>query len=437
MRLSLRIYLALLGVLLAMGAASAGIAYFTDHRPYRWARQQGLRQVTHLAHNLAPDLDAPVALQRRCQQIGADLQVDLTVLDAAGRPLCASGEPIATPEPETLTELSREPQWLGGRFLMGGPIRLSGAPPSVLLVRPHGPEEHFAFPWRPLATLSILLVLGFVVVSPLSRSITRPLETLAATADRFGAGDFEARSGISGADEVGRLARSFDAMAARIQAARKAEKELLANVSHELRTPLTRIRLALELVEPPDDAVRARIASVSDDVNELERLVADVLTASRLELAQLPLTKAPVRLADLAHKSRRRALDLFPGRAIDVDVPEALTVTADASLLSRALDNLVDNACKYSDADQPVRIEGGSAGGTVSVAVVDQGAGIEEADLARIFDPFFRTPSARGRAAGFGLGLALARRIAEAHGGTIAATSRAGQGTRFEVALPA
>src|SRR5438874_1680642 len=177
--------------------------------------------------------------------------------------------------------------------------------------------------------LAVVLLLSSILIYPLSRSITRPIERLTSAAEAFGRGDLSARSGVESDDEVGKLARSFDEMAARIQAARKAEKELLANVSHELRTPLARIHVALELIQGKDEDLRRRLAMVGDELDELERLIADVLTTSRLELAQAPLQRERVSAARLIEKGRQRVLALEPDRPVLAEVQPGLTVIVD------------------------------------------------------------------------------------------------------------
>ena len=170
-------------------------------------------------------------------------------------------------------------------------------------------------------------------------------------------------------------------------------------------------------------------------MDELDRLVADVLTASRLDLAALPLRKVKIDLASLIEKARRRALALDPALRFEARVDPNLSVEADEALLSRVLDNLLDNARKYGSGS-PVEVEARREDGDAVIAVRDRGPGIAAEDLPRVFDPFFRGEGAPGLAPGFGLGLALARRVAEAHGGSARALNAAGGGARIELRLP-
>ncbi len=302
---------------------------------------------------------------------------------------------------------------------------------------------------RPLLHFGV--VFGFVLLAltlgsiPLVRQITSPLERLTRAVERFGSGDLTARAEVERTDEVGRLASAFDEMAERIERLVRSEKEFLANVSHELRTPLARVRVALEIAAEGDEAkARACLSEIAADLAELERLVGDVLTAARLDLARgragvpaAALRRVPVAAAQIVEQAAARFLDLHPGRTLSIEVDGALpSIEADPALLRRALDNLLDNACAYSDPDRPVVLAARVEGGTLAIEVRDRGVGIAPEDQARLFTPFFRADRSRDRnTGGVGLGLALARGIVEAHGGTITVESVPGEGSTFRVRI--
>ena len=242
--------------------------------------------------------------------------------------------------------------------------------------------------------------------------------------------------------ELGELGRSVDEMAARLEALVHGERELLANVSHELRTPLARIRVALELAAE-GDAERARraLAEIGEDLAELDALVEDVLAAARLDArgaAALRLDDGAVEPGALVRSAAERFGAAHEGRALEVDVAENLpALRGDAALLRRLLTNLLDNAAKYSEPQAPVRLAARREGDGLVLEVRDRGIGIDPQDLPRLFTPFFRTDRSRARGTGgTGLGLLLVKRIAEAHGGTVAAESAPGEGTTFRVRLP-
>jgi signal transduction histidine kinase len=250
-------------------------------------------------------------------------------------------------------------------------------------------------------------------------------------------------------DEIGELGRAFDEMANSVVSLRRSEKELLANVSHELRTPLARIRMALDLVREGDTARAAgHLEDIDDDLEELERLLDDVMTTARLDLIQgaagrglPPLHRARVSGAELVEAAKSRFERRFPERKLSQRLAESLpAVDADPSLLRRVLDNLLDNAAKFSEPDSPISIEASPSSDQkqLVIDVRDHGIGIAPADQERIFEPFFRADRSRTRdTGGVGLGLVLARRIVEAHGGSLTVHSEPDRGSHFRVTVPA
>ncbi len=289
---------------------------------------------------------------------------------------------------------------------------------------------------RAVVVIGIMLVALVMASIPMARALASPLEKLGSAARALGSGDLSARTGLRRNDEVGDLAVAFDEAAEKIERLIRSEKELLANVSHELRTPLARMKVVLELIDSRDESIRRRLAALHEEVDELDWLIADMLTATRLDLASLPLHKVPLKVADVVEKARQRALALRPQPLVEVRVEQDLSLEVDEALLARAIDNLLDNARKYGNGT-PVEVEARREGSQALIAVRDRGPGFAEAELEHLFDPFFRGESARGQAPGFGLGLALAKRVVEAHGGTATALNVEGGGARIELRLPA
>jgi signal transduction histidine kinase len=240
------------------------------------------------------------------------------------------------------------------------------------------------------------------------------------------------------------VAHAFDEMAERVTHLLRAERELLANVSHELRTPLARIRVALDLASEGDTEVaRESLADIAGDLEELEQLIGNVLAAARLDLTVgpstiPPLDRQPVDLRELVDRAATRFRAAHPARALVVDDFEAqVVVDGDPVLLRRALDNLLENANKYTEKPESgveLRVD---ASRDVRIRVVDHGVGIGPDDLKKMFRPFFRADRSRTRATGgLGLGLLLVRRIIEAHGGTVDLESELGRGTVATIVLP-
>ncbi|MBX7191294.1 MAG: HAMP domain-containing histidine kinase [Sandaracinaceae bacterium] len=353
------------------------------------------------------------------------------------------GPPPFGPPGPRLGEPPREPPPFGPPELIDGP-----RPPIVrwlrgghaLVARGEPPPGYVG----PLLTALVGLLVIAAGAFLTARWIVQPLEIIARTAQAMGQGDLGARTKLERADEIGTVARGFDRMAERVEDMVRSERELLANVSHELRTPLARLRVALDLAaEGHTDA----LADVTADLQELEGIVDDVLLAFRFEKDKragrsgLPVgTLRETTIDELVSAIQRRFSARHPERALELDVaPELPNVLADASVLRRAIDNLLDNAHKYSpDPRTPITLRARASGSRVELVVIDRGMGIEAADLPRIFEPFFRAERSRVRTAGgVGLGLALSRRIVEAHGGTIEASSEVGVGTTMTVRLEA
>jgi two-component system OmpR family sensor kinase len=316
--------------------------------------------------------------------------------------------------------------------------------------------------WRPALGVAFVLLLVALAAAPLARRISKPVERLTEGARRLGGGDLGYRvpldrpargraarghPGRRRTDELDELTRAFNDMAERVQRLVHGQQELLANVSHELRSPLARIRVALALL-PRDGDSEARLRDVESDLAELDRLIEDVLTTARLDATGLPRRPAPVDVAALLAEVAERARHdpLTAGKTVRVAVGPAPALTADRALLKRALWNLVENAAKYGA--PPIALAATRDGDHVRLSVTDQGEGIPPAERERVLAPFHRldrarTPHAAGeRPHGFGLGLTLARRVAEVHGGRIAIEPAAVQegreaGCRVTLVLPA
>jgi signal transduction histidine kinase len=323
------------------------------------------------------------------------------------------------------------------------PFPVHGARGVLIARGVHGGPPGLTGPLLALICGFLILVIGALITA---RWIVRPIERLSRTARALGSGDLQARSQLDRADEIGELGHRFDEMADRIAGLLATEKELLANVAHELRTPLTRIGVALDLASEGDaEAARASLAEIAVDVSELETIVDDVLTAMRFELAsirapaQLPLRRARIPAGEIATAAADRLRVRHPERPLELDSPDDLpAIDVDPVLLRRVIDNLLENAHKYTpDAGSTIRLAVRRGAGEVIFEVADRGVGIPADDLPRIFTAFFRGERSRSReTGGVGLGLTLARRIVEAHGGTIDVTSTPNVGTTVRVAIP-
>lgn len=270
----------------------------------------------------------------------------------------------------------------------------------------------------------------------------RDLRTLEDAARAFGAGKLSTRANLRKRSNVYALARQFDDMAERIQGSIQHQREMMNGISHELKTPIARLEFGIALLQSPlsDDQRAVRVDALRRDVRELDELVTELLALSRLEQGATHLVLMRVAVGEW--------LDSVVGSvANDVaDRQLALVVHADAApthhvcdprLVARALLNLIRNAARYAQRTITIRAEAGPAG-ALCLTVEDDGPGIPPADRARVFEPFLRLDASRDRhTGGFGLGLAIVRRIALVHGGDVRLDAAPSGGARFAVQLPA
>jgi two-component system sensor histidine kinase MprB len=295
-----------------------------------------------------------------------------------------------------------------------------------------------------VATLRRLrLIFGLLIVSGLAFSLAlgwwiaetalAPVRKLTSAAERIAeTRDLAVRLDEHGADEVGRLSSSFNAMLRALERSVDAQRRLVADASHEFRTPLTSVRTNVELLDRgpalPDAERTAIVRDIVQQLDELAALVADVIELARD--GEAPARREDVRLDELVASAIDRARLHAPSVEFRAEL-EPTVVLGDPQRLSRAIANLLDNASQWSPPEGTVEVE--VAGGRVRVR--DHGPGIREDDLPLVFERFYRSSAARGKP-GAGLGLAIVRQVAEAHGGAAAAANAEGGGAEFTLTLP-
>jgi heavy metal sensor kinase len=277
----------------------------------------------------------------------------------------------------------------------------------------------------------------------LARAALRPIDQIVAIAARRNSRNLDERMPERDVDdELGRLIHTLNATADRMTGVLRRVEQFASNVAHELRTPLTILRgeaeLALAGPRTPDEAQRLSQTFLEESVR-LSGIVDDLLTLARADAGGVPIERQPVRIEDLVRDLRDDAGILAHEKGLEVRLHEnaPATVLGDAARLRRLFRSLLANAVRYTDTGGTIRIRSRNERNTVQVAIQDTGIGIPAESLPRIFDRFYRADPARTRdTGGTGLGLSLARWIAEAHGGSIAVESVIGQGSTFTVTLP-
>ncbi|MFF5245512.1 DUF4153 domain-containing protein [Streptosporangium sp. NPDC000095] len=269
--------------------------------------------------------------------------------------------------------------------------------------------------------VAVAVVFALIMVQLLGRGMTKPLREMAAAAQTIAKGRYGLRVTASSRDEVGELARAFNAMAADLGEVDRQRRELVANVSHELRTPITALRAVLEnVVDGVSEPDPVTLGTALAQTERLGRLVAQLLDLSRLESGARLIEREDVELRPLCEQALREAVLAREGVVARCEVPEGLSLRADPDLLAQVLANLLDNAVRHSPAGGAVVLAATARGEGVRLRVSDQGPGIAVEDRARAFERFSRLDA--GRAAddgGAGLGLAITKEIVELHGGSI------------------
>jgi signal transduction histidine kinase len=360
------------------------------------------------------------------------LRGKLTLFDASAKVINSTAEVQSAPTASELAQLAGDAKWVIDWH------RIVVRSDDGKMIGVYVPN-HPGFPWGFVLPLGagVLLVVGLATLW-FSRRLVSPLDTLAAAARRFGSGDITARAKLHRDDELGDVGRAFDDMADRTSALISSQRQLMGDVSHELRTPLARIRVALELAVEDPSAAKEVLSDVGCDLDEIDQLIEDILTTARLDADESSIKREPISVGELADRAVKRFYKRHPNRQLDHTIDDAeRAMECDPVLLRRALDNLLDNAAKYSAANEPVALAVKPNGTAVSFEIVDHGVGMTKAELERAGTPFWRADTSRARkTGGVGLGLALARRIARAHGGDVALDSAPGRGTTARLSIP-
>lgn len=296
--------------------------------------------------------------------------------------------------------------------------------------------------------LVIALFVGFAGASAslflavlLTPSSFKPLEDMAAVTRQITNADDLSRRvpNTERTDEIGVLARSFNQLLERLERLFQTQQRLLADVSHELRTPLTAIRGNVDLMRRMGDADPESLEIIQEEIERMTRLVGDLLLLARADAGGLPLEKQKVELDNLLFEVYRQVRLLEKSVEVKVTEVDQVCIMGDVDRLKQLLLNLISNAIKYTPDGGTVDVSLSKKNGWGYLKISDTGMGIPAEDLPYIFDRFYRVDKARARdhsGQGAGLGLAIAKWIAQAHGGNIDVMSKVGEGTTFTIILP-
>ena len=444
-------------LLVSLYAADRFRVFFSDHlETVLEARARSIGLDIQAERPLPHNLDAYCLVLKP-----TDPDIRVTVVDSAGTVLCDSEADSAHMEnhrqrPEIMAALNGH---TGSIIRFSNTVRAQLLYVAVLQNRPDGQ------PWvvrtaLPLSSIEQLLeevfhtLLGvllmlvaavFMVSIYLYRKINPPLVEIRHGAERFARGRFEIQLPEYPVREIDELARDLNRMAIQLDRLENLRLNFVANVSHELKTPVTTIvgfvETLLEGAKDSPEELDRFLEIISRQADRLAAIIDDLLTLSRLESAPLD------EILDLSEQSLEEILEscyqICRARADKKNIslgfvcPASLYVYADRSLLTQAVVNLVDNAIKYSPENTSVVMRGSGIGAGVQITVADNGPGIDERHLARLFERFYRVDKARSRKlGGTGLGLAIVKHIISVHGGQVKVETGIGKGSTFIIRLP-
>lgn len=435
--------------MLSLVLAAFAAAFYGVHARSRLARlDEELARLGELtSRNVAADLAEGLELAVAAHDALEDVAMagrQLGVFDAAGE-LVAGRWELPAPAPggarsqDTFEVRAGAFRAHGRNDREGATVYRIGVAESLAPMRRELLELRNALAGSLLASLLLAAAGGWWI----ARAALKPVELLAAQARRISErtpGDRLAAPGAG--DELGSLAGAFNELLGRLEAAIAQQRQFMADASHELRTPVSVARTAVEVAlgrsGRPEREYREALAVVGEQARRLSRIVDDLFLLARADASGLRLERRPVYLDELVGESVAEARLLAEPRGVSLgwQGPESLELAADEGLLRRLLGNLLHNAVRHTPSGGAVRVEISLDDGAVEVAVVDGGDGVPEAERERIFDRFVRLDGARAAGEGAGLGLPIARAIAEAHGGRLELAESGASGSRFLVRLP-
>ncbi|MBD2248057.1 ATP-binding protein [Nostoc sp. FACHB-888] len=438
----------------------AGYILWSFHVYFMQTRQADLDNwTTALSESAADSLEAQnfQRLELLVQRYGAAQTVTLRIFNQKGRILATSNPKLD----QQVTDWYKVPgmsEALQNRFARGvakgvlsnedrlyiaKPIVRNGKLLGVLRISITLEQFQLQFAkviWSVLGTLVLTILLCTLISTRLARGLSKPIETMQTFAMRLGSGHFGDKLIIHQNNELDQLAAELNRMSQRLALLDQERRAFLANVSHELRTPISNVQVTIDALKSgayEEPQLRDRfLQTIENEIKRLSRLIHDLLDLGRLEAGVTQLEQQTISLPGLINRAvstmepRMQAL----GISVRVKVID-LQIQGDPERLLQAILNVLDNAIKHSASDSQVFISAYNQGKQVVVKIQDQGRGISEGDLPRIFEQFYTTdPSRKG--SGSGLGLAIAKRIIEAHQGSITASSVANEGATFMICLP-
>ena len=456
-RLYVKIFLSFLLLLIVAQVLTFAFYLLAPEKTFRHRVDQHLRAYARVAREMvegnirASPGTAPLeneSLKEALVSLARALEAKVWLAAPDGTPLLKS---FQAEIPDTLLRMEARPfkETEGVRIFLGLkkryefhvviPVEIApGKTGSLHIILEKSKERHPGVIFA-LGLLGIGIILALLII-PVSRLITKRVTELRRSALRISEGDFRYRAAVKGNDEIGELGRTFNVMAEKVEKMIRAGKELTANVSHELRSPLARIRLAEELLReklPKADpaSYEENLNDIREDIEEMDRLIGRILELSKLDLHERALKiegfDPSVMMDDLLERFRPilNQKNITVQKVMSYDGP----FSGDKEGLRTAWSNVLDNAAKFIPERGCLIVKMHSEGPSLLISITNTFQAVPEEDLARIFEPFIRAERSYGT--GYGLGLAIAKKIIEKHGGEIGAFN-APEGFEIQIRLP-
>ncbi|WP_426172083.1 HAMP domain-containing sensor histidine kinase [Pseudoduganella sp. R-34] len=296
-------------------------------------------------------------------------------------------------------------------------------------------------PLTPFIPIGAAVLASLLFAALLAWYFARPIRALRQAFDAAASGDLAPRFTAkprAGGDELTTLGRDFDRMTGRLRALLDGQKNLLHDVSHELRSPLARLQAAIGLAHQQPEKTAASMERIERESVRMDKLVGELLTLSRLEAGAFDAPKQEFSIGELLDDIVQDAKfeAATNGREVHFSGTADAQLTGQPELLARAIENVVRNAIKHSPAGGKVEVETALDARFIRIRVMDNGPGVAQEDLGKIFQPFYRSSNTEKDVDGHGLGLAIAQQVVQQHGGRIAAANRTGGGLCVELSLP-
>lgn len=441
----------------AVAAASAYLSFSFRNLQIEYYEHALLSEAYTLADALEVDFGNPRGKAQMEHAIGRLVSEEhdrLAVLDINGRVIASTDDSIHSNEKlasvrslkrgNHIVTINKHAEDDGEHISVIVPIEHSGK--TVGAVKTWILESDYQKSLRPIQHVTFLAVLAVVSLSAfisslLAQALIKPIRRMRQLSRRIARGDLSIRVDDSSSDELGELASDMNSMASRLQDMESVRRDFLGNVSHELRSPVSNIRLTSEVLERRaqrlgDDSAKL-FQTIVSETERLDSMISELMEITAIEAGVLSLEQEVVELRPMLENLRQSHLPGAERKNITLGLlaDPNIQIVADKAKLERAVRNLLDNAIKFTPEGGQVVVSARKLDGQVVIEVTDNGDGISPEDLPRVFERFYRVDKARQRKGGTGIGLAIAKSIAEAHNGSVEVYSEEGRGSTFRIRL--